>query len=131
MKVTTRKTTKSETKKLYNDLTQRDIDSLEREESDDIRKHNILDILNNLGSVFTGAYLHYKDVSKETIFERSIAERAKLRRGRFDEIKRKKQNINNELFKAYFADYQSPSNMYKKLSAANKVGVDSIKKNIK
>ena len=52
-------------------------------------ENNILDILNNLGSVFTGAYLHYKDVSKETIFERSIAERAKLRRGRFDEIKRK------------------------------------------
>ena len=89
MEVTTRKTTKSETKKLYNELIQRDIDSLEREESDDIRKHNILDILNNLGSVFTGASLHYKDVSKETIFERSIAERAKLRRGRFDEIKRK------------------------------------------
>ena len=89
MEVTTRKTTKRETKKLYNELIQRDIDSREREESDDIRKHNILDILNNVGSVFTGTYLHYKDVSKETIFERSIAERVKLRRGRFDEIKRK------------------------------------------
>ena len=84
MEVTTRKTTKRETKKLYNELIQRDIDSREREESDDIRKHNILDILNNVGSVFTGTYLHYKDVSKETIFERSIAERVKLRRGRFD-----------------------------------------------
>ena len=89
MEVTTRKTTKRETKKLYNELIQRDIDSREREESDDIRKHNVLDILNNVGSVFTGTYLHYKDVSKETIFERSIAERVKLRRGRFDEIKRK------------------------------------------
>ena len=28
----------------------------------------------------------------------------------------KKQNISNELFKAYFTDYQSSSNMYKKLS---------------
>ena len=49
-----------------------------------------------------------------------------------DEIKRKEQNINNELFKEYFTDYQSPSNMYKKLSetegAVNEVRVDSIKK---
>ena len=66
------------------------------------------------------------------MFERSIAERIKLRRERLDEIKRKEQNINNELFKIYFTDYQSPSNMYKKLSetegAVNKVRVDSIKK---
>ena len=45
-----------------------------------------------------------------------MAERIKLRKKRFDEIKRKEQNINNELFKAYFTDYQSPSSMYKKLS---------------
>ena len=47
------------------------------------------------------------------------------------EIKRKEQKINNELFKVYFTDYQSPSNMYKKLSetkdAVNEVWVDSIK----
>ena len=47
------------------------------------------------------------------------------------EIKRKEQKINNELFKVYFSDYQSPSNMYKKLSetkdAVNEVWVDSIK----
>ena len=48
--------------------------------------------------------------------ERSIEERIKSRRGRLDEIKRNKKNINNELFKEYFANYQSPSNMYKKLS---------------
>ena len=60
-----------------------------------------------------------------------MAERTKLRRGRFDEIKRSEQNINNKLFKVYFTDYQSPSNMYKKLSktkeAVNEVRVDSIK----
>ena len=66
------------------------------------------------------------------MFERSIADRTKLRRGRFDEIKRKEQNINNELFKEYFTDSQSPSNMYKKLSetegGVNEVRADSIKK---
>ena len=69
------------------------------------------------------------------MFERSIAERTKLRRERLDEIKRKEQNINNELFKEYFIDYQSPSNMYKNLSetegAVNDVRVDPIKKSIK
>ena len=73
-------------------------------------------ILKNVGSIFTGAYLHYKRVPKETMFERSIAERTKLSRGRLDEVKRKEQNINDELFNAYFTDYQNPSSMYKKLS---------------
>ena len=97
--VTTRKTTKSEAKNFYNELIQKDVDTLEREKSDGFEKYNILNILKNVDSVFTGAYLHYKNVSKETMFERSIAERTKLRRGRLDETKRKEQNINNELFK--------------------------------
>ena len=50
------------------------------------------------------------------MFERSIAEGIKLRKEKFDEMKRKEQNINNELFKAYFTDYQSRSSMYKKFS---------------
>ena len=66
------------------------------------------------------------------MFEGSIAERTKLRRGRFDEIKRKKLDINNELLKAYFTGYQSPSDMYKKLSktkdAVNEFRGYSIKK---
>ena len=49
------------------------------------------------------------------MFERSIAERTKLRKGKSDEIERKEQKINNEQFKVYFTDFQSPSNMYKKL----------------
>ena len=49
-----------------------------------------------------------------------------------DVIKRKDQNINDELFNAYFTDYRNPSSMYKNLSetkdAVNQVRVDSIKK---
>ena len=114
--VTTYKTAKGEAKKLYNELIQKDIDTLEIEKGDGFEKYNILNILENSGSIFTGAYLHYKNVSEEVMFERSIAERTKLRRQRLDEIKRKEQNINNELFKKYFTDYQSPNNIYKKLS---------------
>ena len=54
------------------------------------------------------------------MFKRSIAERIKLRKERFDEIKRKEQNINNELFKASFTDYQSPSSMNKKIKRDRK-----------
>ena len=91
-----------------------------------------MNILNSVGSIFTGPYLHYKNVLKETMFAKSIAERTKLRKGRSDKIERKEQNINNELFKEYFTDYQSPSIFLKKLSetkdAVNEVRVDSIKK---
>ena len=91
-----------------------------------------MNILKNVGSIFTGAYLHYKNVPKETIFERSIADRIKLRNERSNEIERKEQNMNNELFRVYFTDYQSTSIMYKKLSeakgAVNEFQVQSIKK---
>ena len=73
-------------------------------------------IFNNVGAVFTCTYLHYKNGPNETMFERSIAESTKLRRGRADETERKQQNISNELFKIWFIYYQSPSNIYKKLS---------------
>ena len=52
-------------------------------------KYNILNILKNVISVLTGLYFHYKDVPKETMFERNITERIKLEKGRFDEIKEK------------------------------------------
>ena len=67
--VTTHKISKSEAKELYKKLIQKDIDALEKGKSNNIKKHNMLDILNNIGNIFTGAYLHYRDVSKETIFE--------------------------------------------------------------
>ena len=53
MKVATRKTTKSEAKELYSELIQKDIDVLEKEKNDDIRTYRILDILRNIGSIFT------------------------------------------------------------------------------
>ena len=39
-----------------------------------------MNILNNAGLIFTGVYLHYQNMPKETMFERKIAERIKLRR---------------------------------------------------
>ena len=72
--------------------------------------------------------MHYNNFAKELMFERSIAERIKLRRERLGEIIRKERKINNELFKIYFTDYQSPSNIYKMLSqregAVNKFQVN-------
>ena len=67
MEVTIHRTTKSEAKKLCNKLIQKDIDALEGEKRNVTRKYNILNILNNVGSIFTGTYLHYKDVPKETM----------------------------------------------------------------
>ena len=89
MEGTTRKITKSEAKKLYNKLIQKDINALKKEKSDDIRKHNVLNILNNVDSIFTGTYLHYKDVPQGTMFEGSITERIKLRK---DLMKLKEKN---------------------------------------
>ena len=59
---------------------QKDVDALTGEKSNNIKKHNILNILNNVGAIFVNIYFHYKDVPKETEYERSIVERAKLRR---------------------------------------------------
>ena len=71
-------------KKLYKELIQKDIDALTREKSNSIKKHNIQDILNNIGAIFTSSYLHYKEVPKETMPERSIAERLKLKKRKTD-----------------------------------------------
>ena len=84
-------------KELHNELIQKEIDALTKEKSNGTRKHNILNNLENVGTIFTALYLHYKDVSKETLLERNIAERIKLRKERFDEIKRKEKKINKGL----------------------------------
>ena len=42
-------------------------------------------------SLFEGVYYHYKDVPKEAQYERSIAERVKLRIQRLDEVKKEKK----------------------------------------
>ena len=72
---------------MYKKLIQKDIDALEREKSNSIKKHKILKILDNIGAIFTGAYLHYGEVPKRTIVERSIAKKVKLRREKITEIK--------------------------------------------
>ena len=85
-KITKSKISRNEAKKLYKELIQKDIDALDREKRNSIKKNNILKILKNIGVIFTGAYLHYGEVPKETIFERNIAETVKLRRQRLDII---------------------------------------------
>ena len=47
----------------------------------------------------------------KAIVERNIEESVKLRRKRIAEIEEEEKNINNELFKKYFTDHQSPSDM--------------------
>ena len=54
-------------------MIQKDADALEREKSNNIKKHNILKILKNIGAIFTGSYLHYGEMPKKTIIERSFA----------------------------------------------------------
>ena len=51
----------------------------------------------------------------ESKLEESIGKRVKLRRERIAEIEGEEKNINNNLFKEYFTNYQSPSDMYKRL----------------
>ena len=98
--VTTHKISKVEANKLYNKLIQKDIDVLKGKKSNDHRKYDILNILKNVNSVFTyDTYMHQKYVPGKAMFERSIAERNKLRKERLDEIKRKEKNINKDLFK--------------------------------
>ena len=104
-------------KKLYKEMIQKDIDALTREKSNRIKKHNILDILNNVGEILGNIYFHYKDVSKETEYERSVAERAKLRRQRLDKVKKREKNINNNFFSHYF-NYSSPKNLCGRLGDA-------------
>ena len=64
-KVTTSKTSKNEIEQLYKELIQKDIDALEREKSNSIKKNNNLKILKNIGAIFTGTYLHYGEVPKK------------------------------------------------------------------
>ena len=93
------------------------------------KRYNILDVLKNLESVFTGPYLHYKDVPSES--EEKIAERTKLRSQRSDDIAKKENIINTELFRKYF-EYSTPSDKYNNLnktigSEENKAQINAIK----
>ena len=67
IEIITRTISKSEAKKLYNKLIQKDIDAITKEKSNDTKKYNILNILNNIGSIFIAdTYLHYKDIKNKT-----------------------------------------------------------------
>ena len=120
-------------KKLYKELIQKDIDALEKEKSNSIKKDNILKILENIGAIFTGTYFHYKELPKKTIFQRNIAESVKLRKRRLDIIDKKKENINNELLNHYFG-YLNPVIMLGRLRDASEVKnkdlVESINKKL-
>ena len=65
---------------MYKELLQKDIDVIERGKIDEsnktggIRKYNILNILKNIGSIFTGAYFHYKNVYEQCLKEVSQKE---------------------------------------------------------
>ena len=81
-----------------------------------LKKNNFIEILENIGAIFTGTYLYYGEVPKKTIVERNISEGVKLRRRRLLKLKKKKKT-NYKLFNEYFINYRSPSDMYKKLRA--------------
>ena len=71
-------------------MIQKDIDALERGKSNSIKKYNILE---DMSAIFTGAYLHYEEVPQETITERSIANRVRLRKEKITEIKEEEKHI--------------------------------------
>ena len=130
VKITTQKINEKEALKLYSDLITPDITALEKSKSKGKnRKNNILNVLKNLKSVFTGVYFYYKDVPSES--EETIVERTKLRRQKSDEIANKEKMINPKLFREYF-EYLSQSDMYKNLNKTmgleeNKAQVNAIK----
>ena len=76
---------------------------------------------------------HQKLIKKsEPKIQGSIAEKTKLRRQRLDIINKKKESINNKLFKEYF-DYSNPDTMIKGLKDAGDEKnnmVKSISKNL-
>ena len=90
-KIITQKISKEDPKELYSDLTTPDITGLQNVKGKGKNKrYKILEVLENLKSVFTGVCLHYKDVPSES--EESTAERTKLRRQRSDEITNKEDD---------------------------------------
>ena len=78
---------------------------------------NILDYNKNVQKNFPRASKVEKEksVPKKTIVERNIKESVILRRRRIAEIEEEDKYISNELFKKYFTNYQSPSDMCKKI----------------
>ena len=69
---------------------QKDFDALKRVKSNSTKKNNILKLFENINAIFTGTYLHYGELFIETNFERSIADRVKLRKQKLDIINKRK-----------------------------------------
>ena len=114
MKITTQKISKKYALKLHSDLITLDITALEKSKSKGKdRRNNILNVLKNLESVFTGVYLNYSNKPSES--EESISERTRLRRQRSDEIAKKENMTDPELFREYF-EYSNPSDMFNNLN---------------
>ena len=104
LEITTKKVSKAEARKLYNDLIKPDVDALEQTKGKrKNERNNNLNIINNIeSSIFEGVYLHYSDDKSELEKEESIAERTKLRRQIWDEICKREEKIILELFKNIF-----------------------------
>ena len=131
--MTTGKISEKEALILYSDLIIPDIAVLEKSKSRSKDKRNeILNVLRNLKSVFSGLYFYYYCEHKsEPESEESIAERTKLRKQRSDEIAKKEKMINPELFREYF-EYLRAGDMDKNLnkttgSEEKKAQVSTIK----
>ena len=93
LKITNQKISKKDALKLYSDLITPDITKLKNMKGKGKNKrNNILDVLENLKSVFNGNYFHYKDKQSKSESE-DIAERTELKRQRFDEIANKEEKI--------------------------------------
>ena len=114
VKITNQKISEKEALKLYFDLIPTDIAALKKKEGKGRdRRNNILNVLNNLESVFTCVYLNYSNKPSE--LEESIAKRTKLRRQRSNEIAKKEKVIDSISFREYF-EYLSPRDMYNNLN---------------
>ena len=74
----------------------------------------ILDYNKNPQKIFQSASKVDKGKSEPKL-EKSIAERVKLKNEKIGETKKEEKNIDYKLFKSYFTNYQSQSDMYKKL----------------
>ena len=94
---------------------QKDIDALEREKSNSIKKTIFYKLLKTQVQYLLVFICTMERCIKKTIVERNIAENVKLRKRRIAEIKKEEKNINCKLFNEYFINQQSPSDMYKKL----------------
>ena len=96
----------------------------------------LFDIRNTIVSLFRNGFidpLQYQSTVKleqKSKPEQSVGKRTKLRRKRFDEIAKKENTIDSDLFNYYFK-YSGPRNMYKKWNEEdtenNQVKVDFVK----